>query len=312
MNFLRLKVVFVFILSAVFASQASADQSREEAIFQFFKDRKVDFYNRSEVKNRKYMALEIDKIKLPKGLSATYSYNCVLNGKVRLRNSKNLTGPWKTTVDENFIGSTRAVHTPETAFVDLSIAEHEMELLIDKKDIRSSTMRVDEKKISFDDWMGEIPPAFSDIIKQLETAFNREEVRLGPTAEDVMQDMLSMMDPAAVTIAEFEVLGHELIEVLSNTVSIGQYGDDKLLAHQDLVNLAVRFDGADKQMLYAKFSDSVVHVLTGAQIHAVEVEYKIWFHDKGVGVIETSLEQDCDLEEPEVLPETISNQLKLG
>jgi hypothetical protein len=310
MNFLRLKVVFVFVLSAVFASQASADQSTEESIFQFFKDRKVDFYNRSELKNRKYMALEIDKIKLPKGLSATYSYSCLGEAKVRMRTSQNLKGPWKTTLDETQAIPSRLVHTPETAFYEMSIAEYDIEFLIDKKDIGSSTIRFDEKKTSFDDWVGEVPPAFSNLIEQIEKIYQRDEVRLGPR-DDIESSLFTIVD-ALPAVAEFEVLGHELIENSSSTVSIGQYGNDKLLGQHDVFNLAVRIDGADKQMLYAKFSDSVVHVLTGAPLHGVEIEYKIWLLDKGVGVLETSMELDCDLEEPEVLPETISNQLKLG
>ena len=318
------KIFFSAIFFALISSgPVNAVGGKEQSISQNYEKLKVEFNAQvAEIittKDRKYDRLDIKKIVLPKISSIKRSYECSSSGNIQVRGSNSPNSPMEVILNQEVSLGSNITHTESdvSAFVQMPEAlglSDKLEMTIDKKDPSLSFARYGNKTIKFRDL--DSSPKLKQLFNEFMTQhFSQAEVEVGSKSESLSLDGDALMSQFAELLSEdeFEIKSTDLLEDSSETISIGEYQSPmsgKLLAYINRFMGAIEVKGSDHSVQLIRFENSLNHVPTGAPLHHISLEYKMYRAPEGMLATKTFMETECALDAPEQLSDTISNQLK--
>ena len=189
-----------------------------------------------------------------------------------------------------------------------------LEMTIDKKDPSLSFVRYGDKTINFRDL--DSSPQLKQLFNEFMTQhFSQTAIEVGSKSESLSLDGDALMGQFAELLSEdqFEIKSTDLLEDSSEIISIGEYQSPmsgKLLAYINRSTGAIEVKGSNHSVQLIRFENSLNHVPTGAALHQISLEYKMYRAPEGMFATKTFIETECALDAPEQLSDTISNQLK--
>lgn len=318
------KILINAIFFALISSgPVNAEVSEQQSISQKYEKLKVEFNAKvAEIittKNRKYDHLDIKKIVLPNNSSIKRSYECSSSGNIIARGSESPNSPMEVIANQEMSSGSNVTHSESNVLISMQMPEalglsEKLEMSIDKKDPSLSFARYGDKTIKFLDL--DLSPQLKQLFNEFMTQhYSQAAIEVGSKSESLGLDGDALVSQFAELLSEdqFEIKSTDLLEDSSETISIGEYqtsNSGKLLAYINRSMGAIEVKGSNHSVQFIKFGNGLNHVPTGAPLHQIALEYKMYRAPEGMFATKTFMETECFLDAPEQLPDTISNQLK--
>ena len=216
--------------------------------------------------------------------------------------------------------SSKITYTESDVSVSMQLPEAlgisgKFEMTVNKNDPSLSFIRFGKQTAKLADT--DFPPEFKQFfIKVMKEQSSRTKIEVGEHTDKILgvdkDDLMSLFGDL-LSEYKFKVKSKNLLESSYETISIGEYQSSmsgKLLAFIDQSRMAIEIKGDNNSAQFIKFDNSVLHVPTGAPLHQIALEYKMYRTPEGMSATKTFKETECSPDAPEQLSDTISNQLK--